>query len=190
MLRNRNRSRNPSRNPNRRNCTILTQEEPEPYPCSRFRLRFRFLLHKKYQTKSTLTGALADTCMKLARDETKIRVTGRSFYRKNNLKFKGKNRNQSRNRSQNRNRGWKIGTRNRNRNLGKMARFRNTAIKYIQNMLPILLEYKIHNNFALFKSKPNFDRLPNFNFCLQNLSPYFNTIRNAWKRLKNYFFIR
>jgi hypothetical protein len=40
--------------------------------------------------------------MKLARKETKIMVTGRSFYRKNNLKFK-------------------------NRNLGKMARFRNTV---------------------------------------------------------------
>jgi hypothetical protein len=26
----------------------------EPFPCSRF--RFRFLLHKKYQNKSTLTG--------------------------------------------------------------------------------------------------------------------------------------
>jgi hypothetical protein len=45
----RNRSRNRIR-------IILTQVEPEPesYPCSRF--RFRFLLHKKYQTKSTLTG--------------------------------------------------------------------------------------------------------------------------------------
>jgi hypothetical protein len=44
------------RNRNSRNRIILTQEEPEPepYPCSRF--RFRFLLHKKYQTKSTLTG--------------------------------------------------------------------------------------------------------------------------------------
>jgi hypothetical protein len=38
--------------------------------------------------------------MKLAREETKIKVTGRSFYRKNNLKFKGRNQNwnQSRNR--------------------------------------------------------------------------------------------
>jgi hypothetical protein len=54
------------RNQNRRNRIILTQEEPEPepYPCSRFRFRFRFqfrfrlrfLLHKKYQTKSSLTG--------------------------------------------------------------------------------------------------------------------------------------
>ncbi len=91
------------RNRNRRNRIILTQEEPEPepYPFSRFWLRFRFrlrfLLYKKYQTKSTLT-ALADTCMKLARDEAKIEVTGRSFYRKNNLKFKGRNRNRSRNR--------------------------------------------------------------------------------------------
>jgi hypothetical protein len=48
----------------------LELEPPEPYhfdprrtgtelyPCSRFRfrLRFRFLLHKKYQTKSTQTG--------------------------------------------------------------------------------------------------------------------------------------
>jgi hypothetical protein len=54
--------------------------------------------------------------MKLAREETKIKVTGRSFYCKNNLKFKGRNRN----RNQSRNR-------NQNRNLGKMARFRNTA---------------------------------------------------------------
>jgi hypothetical protein len=37
--------------------------------------------------------------MKLARDETKIKVTGRSFDRKNNLKFKGRNRNRSRNRN-------------------------------------------------------------------------------------------
>jgi hypothetical protein len=55
--------------------------------------------------------------MKLAREETKIKVTGKSFYRKNNLKFKGRNRN--------RNRGKKFGT--RNRNLGKMARFRNNG---------------------------------------------------------------
>jgi hypothetical protein len=41
--------------------------------------------------------------MKLAREETKIKVTGRRFYRKNNLKFEGRNRNQ--NRSQNQNRG-------------------------------------------------------------------------------------
>ncbi len=46
--------------------------------------------------------------MKLAGDETKIRMTGGSFYHENNLKFKG---------------------RNRNRNLGKMARFRNTGHK-------------------------------------------------------------
>jgi hypothetical protein len=56
--------------------------------------------------------------MKLAREETRIMVTS-SFYRKNNLKFKGRNRN--------RNRGKKIGTRNRNQ--GKMARFRNTDEK-------------------------------------------------------------
>ncbi len=43
-------------------------------------------------------GTLADTCMKLTREETKIMVTGRSFYRKNNLKFKGRKRNRSRNR--------------------------------------------------------------------------------------------
>jgi hypothetical protein len=95
--------------------SFLTQEEPEPYPCSRFWFRFwfrlqfwfRFLLHKKYQTKSTLT--LADTCMKLAREETRIMVTSRSFYRKNYLKFKGRNRNlnRSRNRHLNRNRGKK-----------------------------------------------------------------------------------
>jgi hypothetical protein len=50
--------------------------------------------------------------MKLAREETKIKVTGRSFYRKNNLKFKSGNqnwnRNWSRNRNWNRNRGKKI----------------------------------------------------------------------------------
>ncbi len=46
--------------------------------------------------------------MKLAREETKIKVTGRSFYRKNNLNFKGRNRNQSRNRNRSRNRGQKI----------------------------------------------------------------------------------
>jgi hypothetical protein len=46
--------------------------------------------------------------MKLAGDETKIRMTGGSFYRENNLKFKG---------------------RNRNLNLGKMARFRNIGHK-------------------------------------------------------------
>jgi hypothetical protein len=34
--------------------------------------------------------------MKLAREETKIKVTGRSFYRKNNLKFKGRNRSRNR----------------------------------------------------------------------------------------------
>jgi hypothetical protein len=32
-------------------------------------------------------GTLADTCMKLAREETEIKITGRSFYRKNNLQF-------------------------------------------------------------------------------------------------------
>jgi hypothetical protein len=31
--------------------------------------------------------------MKLAREETKIKVTGMSFYCKNNFKFKGRNRN-------------------------------------------------------------------------------------------------
>jgi hypothetical protein len=50
--------------------------------------------------------------MKLAREETKIKVTGRSFYRKNNLKFKGRNMNRNRNpnrsRSWNQNRGEKI----------------------------------------------------------------------------------
>jgi hypothetical protein len=84
---------NRSRNRNRRNRIILTQEEPEPepYPCSRFRLRFRFLLQKKYQTKSTLTGHWpTHTYMKLPREETKIKVTGRRFYRKNNLKFEGR----------------------------------------------------------------------------------------------------
>jgi hypothetical protein len=38
------------------------------------------------------------------KEKTKIKVTGRSFYRKNNLKFKGR----IRNRSWNRNRGKKI----------------------------------------------------------------------------------
>jgi hypothetical protein len=38
--------------------------------------------------------------MKLAREETKIKITSRSFYRKNNLTFEGRNRNQSRNRGQ------------------------------------------------------------------------------------------
>jgi hypothetical protein len=63
--------------------------------------------------------------MKLGREETKIMVTGRSIYRKTNLKFKGRNWNL------NRNVGKKIGTRTRtrNRNLGKMARFRNTGFK-------------------------------------------------------------
>jgi hypothetical protein len=55
--------------------------------------------------------------MKLAREETKIKVTGRSFYRKNNLKFKvGTGTTETV--------GKKFG--NQNRNLGKMARFRNT----------------------------------------------------------------
>jgi hypothetical protein len=38
--------------------------------------------------------------MKLAREETKINVTGRRFYRKNNLKFEGRNRSRNRNRGQ------------------------------------------------------------------------------------------
>ncbi len=87
-----------------RNRIILTQEEPEPepYPCSRFRFRlrfrFQFLLQKKYQTTYISSdGTLADTCMKLAREETKIKVTGSSFYRKNNLKFEGRNRNRGQN---------------------------------------------------------------------------------------------
>jgi hypothetical protein len=37
--------------------------------------------------------------MKLAREETKIKVTGRSFYGKNNLKFEGRRRNRRRNRN-------------------------------------------------------------------------------------------
>jgi hypothetical protein len=37
-----------------------------------------------------------------------IKVTGRSFYRKNNLNFEGRNRNRSRNRNRNRNGGQKI----------------------------------------------------------------------------------
>jgi hypothetical protein len=35
--------------------------------------------------------------MKLAREKTKIKVTRRSFYCKNNLKFKDRNRNRSQN---------------------------------------------------------------------------------------------
>jgi hypothetical protein len=61
--------------------------------------------------------------MKLVREETKIKVTGRSFYRKNNLKFEGRGTGTVEK---------KFGTRNRNRNLGKMARFRNTARKIVQ----------------------------------------------------------
>jgi hypothetical protein len=38
--------------------------------------------------------------MKLGREETKIMVTGRSIYRKNNLKFKGRNWNLNRNRGE------------------------------------------------------------------------------------------
>jgi hypothetical protein len=52
--------------------------------------------------------------MKLAREETKIKVTGRSFCRKNKLKFKV---------------GTGTGTVEKkfgNRDLGKIARFRNT----------------------------------------------------------------
>jgi hypothetical protein len=43
--------------------------------------------------------------MKLAREETRIMVTGRNFYRQNNLKFKGRNWNlkQSRNREKKKN---------------------------------------------------------------------------------------
>jgi hypothetical protein len=37
--------------------------------------------------------------MKLAREETKIMVTGRSFYRKNNLKFKGRTGTEARTRT-------------------------------------------------------------------------------------------
>jgi hypothetical protein len=89
--------------------SFLTQEEPEPepYPCSRFRFRLRFLLQKKSNYIYS-AGTLADTCMKLAREETKIKVTGKSFYRKNNLKFEGMNRNRNWNRNRSRNRGQKI----------------------------------------------------------------------------------
>jgi hypothetical protein len=77
--------------------------------------------------------------MKLAREKTKIKVTGRSFYRKKNLKFEGKNWNLSQNRIWSRNRtvDKKFGTWNRNRNLnrnlnlGKMARFRNTVYMHL-----------------------------------------------------------
>jgi hypothetical protein len=90
--------RNRSRNRNRQNLIILTQEEPEPYPCSRFRLQF--LLQKKISNYIYSDGTLADTCMKLAREETKIKVTSRSFYRKNNLKFEGRNRSRNWSREQ------------------------------------------------------------------------------------------
>jgi hypothetical protein len=48
-------------------------------------------LYKKYLSKSTdrtLAESQADTSMKLAREETKIMVTGRCFYHKNNLHLK------------------------------------------------------------------------------------------------------
>ncbi len=66
---------------------------------------------------------LADTYMKLAREETKIMVTGRSFIIKitKNLRV-GTGTGAGIGTV-----GKKIGTRNRNRNLGKMARFRNTG---------------------------------------------------------------
>jgi hypothetical protein len=67
--------------------------------------------------------------MKLAREETKIKVTGRRFYRKNNLKFRvgtgtgtGAGTGAGTGTVDK-----KFGTWNRNRNLGKMARFRNTG---------------------------------------------------------------
>jgi hypothetical protein len=74
-----------NRNRNRQNRIILTQEEPEPYPFS----RFRFLLHKKYQTKSTLTGHLADTCMKLAIEDKKNQGNRQEFLSKKYLKIQG-----------------------------------------------------------------------------------------------------
>jgi hypothetical protein len=45
--------------------------------------------------------------MKLAREETRIMVTGRNFYSKNSLKFKGRNRKLNRNWNLNRNCGKK-----------------------------------------------------------------------------------
>jgi hypothetical protein len=60
--------------------------------------------------------------MKLAREETKIKVTGRIFYRKNLRVGTGTGAGTG-------TVDKKFGTRNRNRNrnLGKIARFRNTA---------------------------------------------------------------
>jgi hypothetical protein len=40
----------------------------------------------KISNKIYSDGTLADTSMKVAREETRIMVTGRTFYRKNNLK--------------------------------------------------------------------------------------------------------
>jgi hypothetical protein len=107
-LRNRNRSRN------RRNRIILTQEEWNRIlalgsgsgSCCTKNIKLN-LLWRDTGYHMHEAGEIRD----------KIMVTGRSFYCKDNLKFKGRNRN--------RNRGEKIGT--RNRNLGKMARFHNTA---------------------------------------------------------------
>jgi hypothetical protein len=70
--------------------------------------------------------------MKLAREKTKIKVTGRSFYRKKNLKFEGRNWNLSRNRNWSRNRtvDKKFGTWNRNRNLN-LGKWHGSATLYI-----------------------------------------------------------
>jgi hypothetical protein len=61
--------------------------------------------------------------------ETKIKVTGRSFYRKNNLKFEGRNQNRNWSGTRTGTVDKKFGT--RNRNLGKMARFRNTGSDFL-----------------------------------------------------------
>jgi hypothetical protein len=89
--------------------------------------------------------------MKLAREETRIMVTSRNFYHKNNLKFKGRNRNRNRSWNWNRNRGKKIG--NRNQNLGKMARFRNAARRYqnpLANNLRVLARVDMKWRFQFF----------------------------------------
>jgi hypothetical protein len=112
--------RNRSRNRNRRNRIILTQEEPEPYPCSRFRFRLRFLLQKKYLTKSTLTGHWPTHAWSWREKKPQSTQPAGVFIGKitYNLRLGTGTGTVTVNK--------KFGTRNRNRNLGKMARFRNT----------------------------------------------------------------
>ncbi len=78
--------------------------------------------------------------MKLAREETKIKVTGRCFYRKNNLKFfrVGTGTGTA---------DKKFGTRKRNRNLGKMARFRNTGRQ--AGRFEVVKDSRVFNGFHI-----------------------------------------